>query len=596
MPAKTTLRSGVRRRLRNHKKHAANVSKKTERNIDRYFFGRFEKIGKVGRFMAGWLVLFTLLIACVVAQNSALSGYYQTSQPVPGGIFREGIVGSFTNANPIYATNDVDVAVSRLVFAGLLTHDQHNKLAGDLASSWKVDTTGKIYTITLRPDLRWQDGQPLTADDVVFTYHVIQDKDAESPLRSSWLGIAVQKVDERTVTFTLPNPLSSFADNLTNGIVPQHLLQAIPVTGLRSAPFNTQVPIGAGPFRWADIRVSGSSPAEIQERIGLVPFENYWAGAPKLRSFTLHAFARSQDMINAYADNQLTAMAGLTSRPEALRANSSIVEHSFTLTAANMVFFRTTSDVFKDKTVRKALVAAAKPDEIIEQLNYVAPAVREPVLASQFAYNSKYEQHTNDLSQATSLLDKAGWKVGSNGYRMKKNKPLQFNIVAPNTAEARMITAQLQRQWKALGVRVEPQLLDDISFHSALVNHDYDALLYGITIGADPDVFVYWDSTQNDVRSANRLNFSEYESDKADAALEAGRTRAGEALRKVKYEPFLKSWQEDAPALGLYQPRFLYMTRGQIYGLEQHTINKATDRYNDVQNWMIRTAQVTNDK
>jgi peptide/nickel transport system substrate-binding protein len=138
-------------------------------------------------------------------------------------------------------------------------------------------------------------------------------------------------------------------------------------------------------------------------------------------------------------------------------------------------------------------------------------------------------------------------------------------------------------------------LEDDTSFHTALVDHDYDAVVYGITIGADPDVFVYWDSSQNDIRAANRLNLSEYSSDEADLALEAGRTRTGETLRRIKYASFLKVWQQDAPALGLYQPRFLYVTRDPIYGLETQVLNTAAERYDNVSNWMIRTAKVTND-
>jgi len=120
--------------------------------------------------------------------------------------------------------------------------------------------------------------------------------------------------------------------------------------------------------------------------------------------------------------------------------------------------------------------------------------------------------------------------------------------------------------------------------------------VYGITIGADPDVFVYWDSSQNDIRSNNLLNLSEYDSDIADTALEGGRTRTGEQLRKVKYLPFLQAWRDDAPALGLYQPRYMYVTRGIVYGLENHQLNSVVDRYSNVENWMIRTAKTTNNK
>ena len=122
-------------------------------------------------------------------------------------------------------------------------------------------------------------------------------------------------------------------------------------------------------------------------------------------------------------------------------------------------------------------------------------------------------------------------------------------------------------------------------------NRDYDAILYGISIGVDPDVFAYWHSSQADPRATNRLNFSNYKSAVADRALEAGRSRVDVALRAAKYTPFLQSWSTDAPAQILYQPRFLYITNGQLFGFEPKTMNVAADRFNNVHNWKIIQAR-----
>jgi len=104
---------------------------------------------------------------------------------------------------------------------------------------------------------------------------------------------------------------------------------------------------------------------------------------------------------------------------------------------------------------------------------------------------------------------------------------------------------------------------------------------------------VYWHSSQNDARS-NRLNFSEFNNKVADTALEAGRTRIDTELRAVKYKPFLQAWHQNNPALGLYQPRYLYMTQGTVYGMKTHTLNSETDRFTNVHNWQIRQAATTN--
>jgi peptide/nickel transport system substrate-binding protein len=186
------------------------------------------------------------------------------------------------------------------------------------------------------------------------------------------------------------------------------------------------------------------------------------------------------------------------------------------------------------------------------------------------------------------MLDAAGWKVGPKGIRVKNNLPLSFKLFAPANAEYSRVGRMLQQQWRAVGADAQLTFQGTTDFDNTLAYHTYDALLYGIAIGNDPDVFVYWDSTQADVRSHNRLNFSEYKSNTADAALEAGRTRDEPTLRAIKYQAFLQAWQADAPALGLYQPRFLYVTRGPVYGLNEHAINADVERYTNVQNWMIR--------
>jgi ABC-type transport system substrate-binding protein len=186
------------------------------------------------------------------------------------------------------------------------------------------------------------------------------------------------------------------------------------------------------------------------------------------------------------------------------------------------------------------------------------------------------------------MLTEKGWLVGKDGLRFKDGRPLVFNLHAQDNPEYARVARLLQSQYRAVGVDLKVTLDDASDFQSTLSRHTYDILLYGISLGEDPDVFVYWNSQQADARLTDRLNFSEYKSGAADAALQAGRTRLDPALRSVKYQPFLQAWQADAPATGLYQPRFLYITHGNVYGLNEHKINVEVERFNNVHNWMIR--------
>lgn len=594
--AKKTVKSKAWRLFRLRRRQVAAISDKAEDQLERNFVRKFGRLQTVRRFVIGWVALFVLLIGIVVVQARALGGYYQTMQPVAGGLYSEGIVGTYSNANPLYATGLVNDAVSKLLFAGLCTYDANNKLVGDLAESWQADEAGTTYTVKLRPNITWHDGRPLTAEDVVFTYKSIQNPEVQSPLNVSWQNVTVSQADSRTVLFKLPNPLSSFPYSLTNGIIPKHILGSVAPANLRSVSFNTTKPVGSGPFAFKNVEVKGGGPGTRQEEIALGSFKGYHGGAAKLSSFIIRTFPDEEYLLSAFRDHTVTAMVGLQRVPGDLREDDSVQSLSMPLTAANMVFFKTTAGVLKNKEVRQALVGAVNMDQITEGLPEPVLPVRSPFLQGSSSYNTDFLQLNSGPDKAAALLEQAGWKVGPDGVRRKDNQPLTFRLYAQDAAEYRQVSSRLHDQWRKIGVNAEVILQADSELRTTIYgvggsgDHSYDALLYGISLGVDPDQFVYWDGSQADVRSPSRLNFSEYNSEVANAALEAGRTRSDPALRAIKYQPFLKAWQDDAPALGLYQPRFLYVVHGQVYGLRDHTLTADTDRFNNVNNWMVRTA------
>jgi peptide/nickel transport system substrate-binding protein len=578
---------------RKRQKQVESFGQQAETMVERNFFRRFDRLAKVRRFVLTWMLLVLLLVGSVVAETRSLGGYYQTLQPAPGGIYTEGMVGSYTNANPLYATAEVDQTISRLIFAGLLTYDSKNQLVGDLADSWQSENNGMQYLVHLRPNLTWQDGQPLTASDVAFTIHVIQSPDAESPLSSSWQGVNVTVVNPQTVMFTLPNPLASFPYSLTTGIIPEHILKNVPMDEMRSVSFNTTQPIGAGPFAMKQIQVTGDTPQTQEEQVALRPFGKYWAGTPKLDQFVVHSFGDTQHMEGSFNKGNIDAMVGLDSLPANLSHNSSVQSYQMPITAANYVFFNTSEGVLADSKVRQALVQDSNVTSIIDQLGYPTMPVDEPLLRGQLGYNPQYRQASYNMTAAAATLTADGWLPGNNGLRHKNGQALTFDMFAQNTPEFTQVANTLSQAWHKLGVDVNVYTQSQTDLQPTIESHSYDALLYGISIGVDPDVYAYWDSSQADVRAAARLNFSSYASPTADAALEAGRTRLDPALRVIKYQPFLQAWQQDAPALGLYQPRFLYVTRGSVYGLSEHMINTDTDRFENVQNWEIRQVPTT---
>lgn len=569
------------------------MSVSAEEHLDKHLFKRLTRLFEVRRFVIGWILLLVLLAGGVTMQLRALNGYYQDLAPVAGGTYSEGMLGNFTNANPIYATGLVDTSVSKLVFAGLLKYDTSNQLIGDLAESWTVDPEGTLYTVVLRSSLKWHDGRDLTADDVVFTFKTIQNPDAKSPLFNAWRGIEVKALDARTVTFTLPNPLAPFVYGLTTGIIPKHSLENIQAAQLRSAPFNTSSPIGAGPFEWDTIEVIANDNKPSLQNIGLNAYGGYHGGRPKLDKFVIKTYADEAQLVSGFQKQEVNSLVGLNNLPDRLVFEKDVVQNSTPLTAETGVFFRTDSDLLKDNRVRQALIQAVDIPAALKQLGYPVIPADEPLLRHQLGYNPAHRQLPINVELAKKQLDEAGWVLPpGETVRVNGQTRLSLKLFAVNTADYTKLTQSIQSAWQAIGVETQATLPSETEMQDIVNGRVYDVLLYGISIGADPDVFAYWHSSQADPRAMSRLNFSNYKSPAADKALEAGRSRSDVVLRAAKYTPFLQAWRNDAPAFMLHQPRFLYITRGELYGFKAKTINTAADRFNDVEHWMVRQGYV----
>jgi peptide/nickel transport system substrate-binding protein len=577
-----------KKNYRKRKKNARLLGRHADEQLEELFIRRFDRLVSVKRFVILWTLLFVGLFFSSVLQLRALGPYYETLKPAPGGIFSEGLVGNFTNANPIYSSGTADTAISHLIFSGLFKYDTNNKLTGDLATSWSVNDAQTRYTVNLRNDVKWQNGKPFTAEDVLFTYQMIQNIEAQSPLYTSWQGIKVTKKDNNTVYFDLNNPLSSFPYSLTNGIIPAQEFSGIKPVAMRTAPFNNN-PIGTGPFEWKYVEVTGKTDADREQRISLAANRDYWNSRPRLDGFTLTTFSNDHSLIEAFNNKQINAMSGLESVPDNVKGDKNVHVYNTPLTGEVMAFFNNSHPALNELNVRKALIQGVNHDQIDSVLDYPVKLVYAPLLSDQLGYDPSLAQPPYSQDGANQLLDTAGWSMGENSYRSKAGKPLTLTLAAQDTQEYTQVAQYLQDQWKKVGVKVEVHYYSNDDIQKAVVpSHDYDILLYGISIGVDPDVFAYWDSSQASLSSQGHLNLSEYKSKAADQALESGRTRTDPELRATKYRGFLTAWANDVPALALYQPNSIYVSRGPVFNFERKAANTSADRFYNVNEWMIR--------
>ncbi len=586
------FRLRFRRGIRKRQRQASDFSAVAEDSLDRYVLRRLVRLLKVKRFIFGWIGLIILISIGSVLQFRALSTHHLTLAPEEGGIMREGIVGSFTNASPLYAQSEVDISASKLIFSSLYKYDSAGNLVPDLAQKYELDTTETKYKVTLRQGVKWHDGKPLKAKDVVFTYKSIQNIEAKSHLLSSWRGVIIQEVDEYTVLFQLTNALSAFPHSLTTGIIPEHILGKTSPTQLRSSKFNNENPIGSGPFKFQSVGLDVTD-EKVDSRLVFEPNQDYYSGAPKIERFVIRAFQNESDLINAFTSGDVDSMVGLKTTPDDIDPEISN-EFRVPISSQVMVFFRNGQEILKDPVVRKALVLAIDKQQSVSLLGYPVLTVGQPLVSQQVGYNKVFNQTFNKKDEANALLDSAGWKRDTlTGIRSKDGKSLKFKLFSAANPEFTSISANLQKQWREAGVEVEVALQSDEDLQATVNSHNYDSLMYGISVGADPDVYAYWHGSQGDIRSETRLNFSEYKSAVADKALEAGRTRSNVTNRAIKYKPFLEAWQKDFPALGLYQQQFLMIANKNLAGFDSVFMHTSADRYANVNQWTVKKTPQT---
>ena len=246
------------------RKRARKIESITVKHAHTFIVRRWDNVKDVRRYTLSWLVLMLLLIGISGLQTMAFQQSYTKVAQASGGTYAEGVTGPLDTINPLFATTNAEKSASKLVFSSLLSYDRYNRLRGELASDWTMSTDGLTYTVTLRPNVEWHDGAPITADDVVYTVNTMKNPLTRSPLQRSWAGINVKKVSDSVVQFILPSPYAPFPHALTFGLVPKHLLNDTPPESLRESAFNRE-PVGSGAFVFNRLQVIDRSEEHTSE-------------------------------------------------------------------------------------------------------------------------------------------------------------------------------------------------------------------------------------------------------------------------------------------------------------------------------------------
>jgi peptide/nickel transport system substrate-binding protein len=571
----------LQRKLRRYKKEVKLWRAWGELYFERHVWGKWRQLGIIRRLVFGWWGILLLSGFGLILQTTALKDHYLVQRPLVGGDYAEGVVGTVKNLNPVLPESSAASDVNRLIFSGLVRHNPDRQVEGDLATSWDISPDGKSYTFHLRPNVKWHDGTPFSARDVVFTLVAIQNPDSRSPLAPAWQGVKAEVKDDLTVIITLPNPYAPFIHTFTVGILPSHKLETTDPSKLRVSSFN-QRPVGTGPFKF---KAFAADQGEIQ----LEAYGDYHLGRPKLERFSFRLFDSAEHMADAYAKRQIQGMARIR-RDTEHRQLPEIVRYSLSFNSQVGVFFRVASPILTDREVRRALAMATDRRAVIDEvLGGEGIAVQLPLMPGQLGYTTKFKPPQFNPAEAEAVLSKAGWKKDGNA-RVKGDSRLKLRLVTSNSHEFIQTAEALRQQWRAIGVEVEVTSTDLSDLQQSFIRpRNYDLLLFGINIGADPDVYGYWHSSQSDDPG---LNLSGYSNPNSDKALESGRINSDAETRIAKYGSFLANWSADVPAVMLYSNRYIYGVHEDAHGIVADKLVEPSDRFYSVENWTIRVRQV----
>jgi len=644
----------------------------------RQFFKILNKKEKVIFFSLLFLFFSSFLIL-------AINFYFKNTEikPAEGGIYIEGVVGFPRWINPLYApSNDVDRDLTELIFSGLLKYDLNGKIVLDLARDYKILENGKIYEFYLKENLFWSDGKPLTADDVIFTIKSIQDPNAKSPLRGSWVGVKVEKISDLEIRFELKNESSVFLENCTLKIIPKHIWENISPQNFPLALYNNLKPVGSGLYQLKNL---------FQDKEGkinsltLVRNPYYFGKFPYLNEISFRFFEKEEELIKNYRQGEIKGftLTSLTNFTDSANLYSLILPRYFA------IFFNSgNSKVLSEKEVREALNYGTNKEEIINNiLEGRGKIVDSPLLPDIYGFNPPSKVYEYNLEKANDILEKAGFLKNETGIREKivkkvipfqfksnltfgsrgqeveelqkclaKDKEiypeglvsgyfgnttkeavirfqekykedilkpyelekgtgevkgktreklneicfpiaeekvlLKFSLATPNQPQLIEAANLLKKQWQALGVELEIKTFEIQNLaatEEVIRQRNYSSLLFGEVLGAIPDPFPFWHSSQ---KNDPGLNLASYENKECDKLLEEARKNLNEAERKEKLEKFQDILIEDAPVVFLYNPDYLYLVSKEIKGVNVKIIADPSKRFTDIEHWYIKIKRV----
>lgn len=545
-----------------------------------------------------FLLKAALLSCAVFAALLLITASVRTTVEIAttGGTYAEGVVGTPRFVNPVLAITRADKDLTTLVYDGLMGLDTEGNLVPNIAESITVSEDGLTYNVILRQSVQFHDGTPLTAHDVAFTFNRIQDPLLASPLRGNLDGVQIEEVGEYELNFILPEAYAPFVENLTFGILPEHIWKD---AGSEEFPFSqhNSEPIGSGPYKVKEIVHNASG---IPEMYTLEAFKEYHKGRPKIDRIKMYFFPTEERLQSAFKSGLIEGVVGIDPSRLSMYDMKTETHHleRIPLPRTFAVFFNhNKAPVLRDLAARRALNEAIDRQALVEQvLNGYAQPLYSPIPPGfGIEYTSTSTQPTGNIDTARSILTRGGWEFDLETQRWEKEidgntASLAFSIATVNNSAFEATAEFLRAAWEKIGVPVSVKQFEQADLTQAVIRpRDYEALLFGTQLGRPLDYYSFWHSSQ---RNDPGLNVALYANITTDSTLSELRRSTDPEVQKEAIRKFAEEIDKETPALFLYAPELTYLFPNHIKNARFIKVGELHERFMNVHEWYIETDAV----
>lgn len=562
--------------------------------IDRYFLNVHTlKPSDAFVFKAALLVCVILLSLLVIRISTGQSVAVATA----GGTLNEGIIGTPRFVNPVLAVTRADKDLTTLVYDGLMTLGADGELVPNIAESLTISEDGLTYNVILRNNVSFHDGTPLTAYDVAFTVNRIQDPLLASPLRSSFDGVRIEEVGEYEINFILPEAYAPFIQNLTFGILPQHIWKDAGDEEFPFSQYNSE-PIGSGPYVVENIIRNASG---IPEAYVLKSNATYHLGTPKIEHVRMQFFSTEDKLIQAFNKGLVDSVVGIDSSRFAdfgLNDKTHHIERIPLPRTFALFINQNKAPALRDLSARKALDVALNRKTLVDTTlgGYGNPLTTPiPVGFGLDTDNKTPEMSGSNIDSARAILRDGGWKLNEETQIWEKDingtlTPLSFSIATVNNSAFETAAEFLRNTWEQLGAEVVVKQFEQSDLTQAIIRpRDYETLLFGTQLGRSLDFYSFWHSSQ---RNDPGLNIALYANITTDSILSEMRRNTDTVGRNEAIKRFSEEISKETPAIFLYAPELLYVFPNKVHGATFKGVSEPNDRFSRIQDWYIQTESV----